>query len=108
MKPPTDRRLEARRPASARAVVLAGSMELNAVIADESPSGLKLRLERPLALPRTLTVVDVAAGTAAAATLAWQKGIEVGLRRGALASLRGLIPSRLTSARDAWRRAGGR
>ena len=42
------------------------------------------------------------------AQVAWQKGQEAGLKRIGQASLRGLIPSRLAAARDAFRRAGGR
>ena len=42
------------------------------------------------------------------AQVAWQKGVEAGLKRLGQASLRGLVPSRLSDARAAWLRAGGR
>jgi len=53
-------------------------------------------------------VIDIAQGVAIEAQVAWQKGQEAGLKRIGQASLRGLIPSRLAAARDAFLRAGGR
>ena len=53
-------------------------------------------------------VIDIAQGVAIEAQVAWQKGQEAGLKRTGQASLRGLIPSRLSDARAAWLRAGGR
>jgi len=108
MTPPLDRRFELRRPANSRVAVLAPGMELSGLITDESSGGLRLRLERSAALPKTILVVDVAAGQAIEATVAWQKGVEAGLKRSGAHSLRGLVPGRLTQARDVWRRLGGR
>jgi hypothetical protein len=53
-------------------------------------------------------VIDIDQGLAIEAQVAWQKGIEAGLKRIGQASLRGLVPSRLSDARAAWLRAGGR
>lgn len=104
-----DRRFEPRQPSNARGVVIATGLEVSCLIVDQSSAGLKLRLDRALALPRGVTIIDVSLGVATEVEVAWQKGQEIGLRRGGQSlSLRGLVPSRLTTVRDAWRRAGGR
>lgn len=109
MNPVDDRRSEPRRPANARGVVVAPGLELPCLITDVSGGGMRLRLDRNLALPPSVLVVDVAAATAAEVEVAWRKGQEAGVkRRGAPSSLRGLTPSRLAAAREAWLRAGGR
>lgn len=108
MKPTQDRRFETRSPANARGVVVAPGLELPCLIADQSAAGMKLRLDRAYPLPPRVVVVDVAQGVAVEVEVAWVKGIEAGVKRGAAASLRGLVPSRLAPARDAWMRAGGR
>lgn len=108
MTPPEDRRLEPRRAATARGVVLAPGFEIGCAIVDVSAGGMKLRLDRNLALPRTIVVIDIAAGLACEADTTWSKGLEAGLKCRAQASLRGLVPARLAPARDAWLRAGGR
>lgn len=108
MKPPQDRRFEARSPANARGVVVAPGLEMTCLIVDQSGAGLKLRLDRGYALPPRVVVIDVAAGLAIEAEVAWCKGQEAGLKRGAAGSLRGLVPSRFAAARAAWMRAGGR
>ena len=109
MNTPSDRRFEPRQPSNARGVVVAPGLEMACLIADQSSAGLKLRLDRSLALPRQVLVIDVALGIATEVQVAWQKGQEAGVKRsGQGQSLRGLVPSRLTAARDAWRRAGGR
>ncbi len=105
---PADRRSSPRSAASARGVVIAPGLELACVITDTSDGGLKLRLDRALALPARVTVIDVAAGLAIEADVAWRQGAESGLRRSGQAGLRGLVPSRLLAAREAWVRAGGR
>lgn len=105
---PTDRRLQPRTPANARAVVVAPGLELACVIVDISPGGLKIRTDRQLALPSKVTVVDIAAGLAIEAEVAWRKGVEAGLTLKGQSPLRGLVPSRLLPAREAWIRAGGR
>ena len=106
--PPQDRRFEPRRPANARGIVVAPGLEVACLIADESGAGLRLRLDRSIRLPATVIVVDIAAGTAIEADVAWSRGIEAGLKRRGQSPLRGLVSSRLTAARDAWLRAGGR
>lgn len=106
--PRPDRRLEARRPVNARGVISAPGLEMACIIVDLSAGGMKLRLDRGAALPRAVTVIDVAEGVAYPADVAWQKGQEAGLRQTGATSLRGLTPQRLTGAREAWLRAGGR
>lgn len=69
---------------------------------------MKLRLERQVALPDRVVVVDLDEALAIEAQVAWRKGAEAGLKRTGRFPLRGLTPSRLTPARDAWIRAGGR
>lgn len=109
MTTPADRRFEPRSPANERGVIVAPGIEMACLIVDLSGQGLRLRMDRNLALPKTLTVVDIAQGVAIEAQVVWQKGQEVGLKRtGQSSSLRGLAPSRLLPAREAWMRAGGR
>ncbi|WP_428151320.1 PilZ domain-containing protein [Brevundimonas sp.] len=105
---PIDRRLQPRSPSNARAILVAPGLEIACVVTDTSAGGLKIRTERQTALPPRLTVVDVAAGLAIEADLAWRKGVDAGLTLKGQAPLRGLVPSRLLPAREAWVRAGGR
>ncbi|MFC7377798.1 PilZ domain-containing protein [Brevundimonas sp. GCM10030266] len=103
-----DRRFEPRSPANARGVVVAPGLEMPCLITDVSGAGLKVRLDRNLALPKQVQIVDIAQGVAIEAEVAWAKGQEAGFRRTGQASLRGLTPSRLAAARAAYLRAGGR
>ncbi|RZJ45980.1 MAG: PilZ domain-containing protein [Brevundimonas sp.] len=103
-----DRRFEPRSPANARGIVVAPGLEMPCLIADVSASGLKVRLDRKLALPPQVQVVDLAQGSVIEAELAWSKGQEAGLKRKGQASVRGLTPSRFAAARAAYLRAGGR
>ena len=105
---PQDRRFEPRSVANARAVVVAPGLELSCQIVDHSRTGLRLRLDRNLALPARVQVIDIARAVALEAEVVWRKGQEAGLKQGCESSLRGLIPSRLAAARDAFLRAGGR
>lgn len=109
MDRPDDRRLQPRSPANLRGVVLAPGLELPCLIVDQSGTGARLRLDRNLALPNRVVVIDMAQATAAEADVVWRKGQEAGIKRtGAPSSLRGLVPSRLAAARAAFQRAGGR
>lgn len=103
-----DRRLQARNPVSAPGVVIVEGRELACLIVDTSDGGMRLRLDRATTLPRDVILVDVARATASEATVAWQKGIEAGLKIERGTSVRGLVPSRLASARQAWVRACAR
>ena len=76
---PIDRRLQPRSPANARAVLVAPGLEMACVILDTSAGGLKVRTDRQLALPPKVTIVDIAAGLAIEADVAWRKGVEAGL-----------------------------
>ncbi len=78
------------------------------VIVDLSSSGFRLRTDRQMALPARVTVVDIGAGLAIEVDVAWRQGTEAGVKRRSEATLRGLVPSRLLPAREAWLRAGGR
>lgn len=109
MDRPDDRRLHSRSPANLRGVVLAPGLELPCLIVDQSGAGARLRLDRNLALPGQVVIIDIAQATAVEAQVVWRKGQEAGVKRsGAAASLRGLVPSRLAAARAAFLRAGGR
>lgn len=108
MSTPQDRRFESRSPANSRAVVVAPGLELPCLIVDHSATGLRLRLDRNLALPAQVQVIDLARAVALEAEVVWRKGQEAGLKQRGQASLRGLIPSRLADARAAFLRAGGR
>jgi hypothetical protein len=104
-----ERRAAARVPVNLRGVLVAPGVEMICLIRDQSEGGFRLRMDRALSLPRQVVLVDIAAGTACEAEVAWSKGVEAGLRcTGRSLSLRGLVPARLTPARDAWLRAGGR
>lgn len=103
-----DRRLEPRSPVNARGIVVAPGLEMPCLIADVSATGLKVRLDRNLAVPKQVQIVDLTQGIAIEAELAWSKGQEAGFKRTGQASLRGLTPSRLADARAAYLRAGGR
>lgn len=109
MNRPDDRRLEPRSPANMRGIVVAPGLELPCLVVDQSSAGVRLRLDRQLALPKRILLIDIALATAVEAEVVWGKGQEAGVKRsGAASSLRGLVPSRLTAARDALMRAGGR
>lgn len=88
--------------------MIADGREIPCLITDLSDGGLRLRLDRAVSLPRTVTMIDVTRAQAFDATVAWQKGIEAGLKLGQGASVRGLVPSRLLAARQAWVRASAR
>ncbi|WP_374598547.1 PilZ domain-containing protein [Brevundimonas sp.] len=103
-----ERRFEPRRPSHSRALIVAPAVELACLIVDRSPRGMKIRMDRALSLPARVIIVDVEQAAAIEAEVVWSKGTEVGLKEGARASLRGLVPSRLAAARAAWMRAGGR
>ena len=108
MNSPPDRRFELRSPANERGLVLAPGFETPCVLVDQSAQGGRIRLDRDLLLPKVVVVIDIDQGLAIEAQVAWQKGVEAGLKRLGQASLRGLVPSRLSDARAAWLRAGGR
>ncbi len=104
-----ERRLEPRSPTDGRALVVAPAVEHTCRLVDQSRSGLRIRLDRQISLPREAFIVDVPSGIATPVQIVWQKGMEAGLKRtGEGAPLRGLLPSRLVAVRDAWQRAGGR
>jgi hypothetical protein len=108
MNSPPDRRFELRSPANERGLVLAPGFETPCVLVDQSAQGGRIRLDRNLVLPKAVVLIDIDQGIAIEAQVAWQKGVEAGLKRLGQASLRGLVPSRLSDARAAWLRAGGR
>ncbi len=104
-----DRRLEPRSALNTHGLVVSPGLELACLVVDQSASGARLRLDRNLALPPRIVLVDIARATAVEAEVVWRKGQEAGIRKaGAAASLRGLVPSRLAAARAAYLRAGGR
>lgn len=104
-----ERRLEPRSPTDGRALVVAPAVEHTCRLVDQSRSGLRIRLDRQISLPREVFIVDVPTGLATPVQIVWQKGMDAGLKRtGEGATLRGLLPSRLIAVRDAWQRAGGR
>ncbi|WP_332657866.1 PilZ domain-containing protein [Brevundimonas sp.] len=104
---PPDRRFETRHSASARGVVVAPGLELPCLIVDQSAGGLRIRLDRSFALTGDVIVIDLSRAMAIECRVAWNKGLEVGLKQSGQTSLRGLVPSRLAAAREAFRRAGG-
>lgn len=104
-----ERRLEPRSPIEGRALMVAPAVEHTCRLIDQSRSGLRIRLDRTVSLPREAFIVDIPTGIATPVQVVWQKGMEAGLKRtGEGATLKGLVPSRLIAVRDAWQRAGGR
>lgn len=104
-----ERRVEPRRASNARGLLVGPELEMVCLIADLSDGGFRVRLDRAQSLPRTVVLVDVAAGTACEADVVWSRGQEAGLKcRVRTTSLGGLVPARFAAAREAWRRAGGR
>lgn len=89
-------------------MLVAPGLEMACTILDMSKGGLKLRTERQTSLPARVTVVDIAAGLAFEGEVAWRRGAEAGVKLKGPSPLRGLVPSRLIAAREAWMRAGGR
>lgn len=107
--PFADRRSTPRRAVNSRGVLVAPGLEMICLIQDASDRGLRVRMDRQMALPRSVMLVDVAAGSVCEAEVAWSKGLEAGLKCVTRAqALGGLVPARYTPARDAWLRAGGR
>ncbi|MEH6664519.1 MAG: PilZ domain-containing protein [Brevundimonas sp.] len=107
-KPRDDRRAEPRRVINAPGVVVAPGLEMGCALLDESKGGLRIRLQRDVPLPEAVVVVDIPAGLAREGRIVWRKGHEAGLKIRETARVAGLVPQRLTAARDAWLRAGGR
>lgn len=103
-----DRRGEPRRPVNLRGVVSAPGYEVACVITDLSDKGLRVRLDRAAAPPERAMVVDVVDAAVYEVQVRWREGMEAGFTIISKASLRGLTPARLTLAREAWLRAGGR
>lgn len=108
MTTPQDRRFEPRFPAQTRAIVVAPGLEMPCLITDSSGGGLRVRLDRKLALPAQVQVVELVQGLVIEADVVWSKGQEAGLKRRGQASVRGLTPSRFAAAKAAYLRAGGR
>lgn len=106
-QPPPDRRFEPRHAAGVRGVVLTPGFELPCLIVEQSAGGLRIRLDRGFTLTGSVIVIDLARGMAIDSAVMWSKGSEAGLKQSGQTSLRGLVPSRLTAAREAFRRAGG-
>lgn len=109
LRTPDERRSESRHSANARGIIVTPSLEMACLIIDQSDGGLRVRTDRSVFLPSVVTIVDVAAGTACEAEVAWRQGHEAGLKcRVRATALRGLVPARFAQAREAWLRAGGR
>lgn len=103
-----ERRAEPRRPANVAGVVVAPGLEVGCVIVDVSATGMRVRLSRNLSLPEAVVVVEIGAGLAHEARVVRRDGHEAGLKISGQSRLGGLVPARLTQAREAWLRAGGR
>ena len=102
---PDERRTEPRRLIDARGLVLSDGQEIRCLIVDVSETGLRIRLDRAMGLMPTIVVVDLAAGTACEAQVAWTRGQDMGLKCSIRTTpLNGLVPGRLTLAKDAWMR----
>lgn len=102
---PDERRAELRRLVDSRGLILSDGLETRCLIVDVSDSGLRIRLDRNMGLPPVIVVVDLTAGTACEARVAWTKGQDLGLTCSIKATrLTGLVPGRLAAAKDAWMR----
>lgn len=104
-----NRRQGERKAVNLRGLIVAAGLELRCVIVDLSDGGMKVRLDRGVALPDRFIIVDIAAGQAHEAQAAWAKGQEAGLKtQGRPVPLGGLAPARFVAARDAWLRVKSR
>jgi hypothetical protein len=103
-----ERRREPRRPVNLDGVVHGPGYEVACRILDLSEHGMRVRLDRQAPPPPQVVVIEIAGGVAHEVETRWREGMEAGFRILSSSSLRGLTPARLTAAREAWRRAGGR
>lgn len=88
-----------------RGLILSDGQETRCLIVDVSDNGLRIRLDRAMGLPPVIVVVDLTSGTACEAEVTWTKGQDMGLKCSIRATpLNGLVPGRLTAAKDAWMR----
>lgn len=90
---------------NAKGTVCAGRMDIPCRIHKASKSRIVLVLERNTGLSGTVVVVDHKRGLAFDATVASSRERELTLDVRASHNLAGLVPARLSRARDIWKRS---
>lgn len=87
------------------ATLCAGGMEYACVIRQASKERMSVSLSRAANISGGVIVVDHVRGLAFEARIVAFKGLEVSLEITASHRLGGLVPARLSRARDIWKRA---
>lgn len=87
------------------ATLCAGRMEYPCVIRQASRARMTIVLSRTANIAGSVIVVDHVRGLALDARIDAIKGLEVGLDITASHNLAGLVPARLSRARDLWKRS---
>lgn len=88
-----------------RGVVCAGRMELSCRIQKASASRMVVQLERHSAVSGNVVVVDLQRGFAFDAAIVTSRERELMLDVRTRHNLAGLVPARLSRARDIWKRS---
>lgn len=88
-----------------RGTICASGLEYPCVIRKASEKALVAVLDRAVSLSGTVLIVDHKRGLALDATLSATKGNELTFDVRRSHDLRGLVPARLSRARDLWKRA---
>ena len=88
-----------------RGMVCAGRLELACRIHKASDSRMVVQLERPSAVSGHVVVVDLQRGLAFDAAIVSSRAREMVLDVRTRHNLAGLVPARLSRARDIWKRA---
>lgn len=92
-------------PATGKGVLCQGKLECGVHIRKASARQMVVVLERAYHFSGPLIVVAYASGLAIDATLSMVRGNELCLDVHASHALHGLVPARLSRARDLWKRA---
>ncbi len=92
------------KPISGRGTVMTGQMDLPCRLKAASDKRLEVALERGTGVSGAMIVVDHARGLAMDVKVAQAKGAEVSFEIVRSHDLRGLVPARLSRARDVYNR----
>nr|WP_295108912.1 PilZ domain-containing protein [uncultured Caulobacter sp.] len=97
-----DRRTAVRIQTQRSGKILCGAFAWDCVIRDLSSSGARVQMLSTTAPPGQVQLVDLAAGLAHDATIAWQRDREIGMRIIKTYDLRGLAPAAAGMAKRIW------
>jgi len=97
-----DRRTAVRIQTQRSGKILCGVFAWDCVIKDLSSSGARIQMLSGNAPPSKAQLIDLVAGLAHDATVAWQRDREIGLRIVKTYDLRGLAPAAAGTAKRIW------